>query len=525
MRTELIGSQKPPVSDAKFTSVGPVHPDTNIRVTVWMKRGHYAGPSVDAITAFCQRHGLQAEYAGGRKVHVTGPVKGMEAAFGTKLEEKKHVNSAKTIRARTGSLSIPTELAPIIQTVLGLDNRPVASPKYRINRSKIARTPGSAAPYFTGPQLASIYNAPNNTGTGRTIGILCLGGGIQLTYLQTYFKRIGVAMPNVRILPILGATNSPDGLDGADGENYLDIEAAGGMAPGSTIVIVIAPNSDQGYSEAIDTINQMADVGSSSWGSEEASWTADARSLCDSLFEEGVTAGTTWFAAAGDGGSSDGGSGDNVDYPASSPYVVGVGGTKLQAIPATGQIISETVWNDLPSGGATGGGWSADYPAPSYQAGYQARGVPDVAAVASPETGLLVEGDGQTTIIGGTSLAAPLWAGGMALVQNAIGARSGNILPAIYANQGQCCNPITDGNNGSFEAGPGNNRCCGWGSPNFTKIAAVLAAAISGQPPPATTVPPPAGTTPPVQATGTITLSGLKVVSVVGNTITVQSGS
>ena len=118
----------------------------------------------------------------------------------------------------------------------------------------------------------------------------------------------------------------------------------------------------------------------------------------DQIAAAAAALGITITVASGDNGSSDGASGNNVDFPASSPHVLGCGGTEL--IAANGAIQQEIVWNDQPQGGASGGG----------------RGVPDVAGDASPETGYNVLFDGQSGVVGGTSAAAPLWAALIALL-------------------------------------------------------------------------------------------------------------
>jgi kumamolisin len=189
--------------------------------------------------------------------------------------------------------------------------------------------------------------------------------------------------------------------------------------------------------------------------------------------------------AAGDGGSSDGATGDNVDFPASSPYALACGGTSLQA--SGDSITSETVWNDGTQGGATGGGISTFFPQPTYQEGLSAtltaggtkpltkRGLPDVAADADENTGYDVRVDGSKTVIGGTSAVAPLWAGLITRMNSANGKSVGYVNPLLYQHL-MAFNDITQGNNGDFAAAKGWDACTGLGSPNGTKIASVLSA-------------------------------------------------
>jgi kumamolisin len=190
--------------------------------------------------------------------------------------------------------------------------------------------------------------------------------------------------------------------------------------------------------------------------------------------------------AAGDNGSSDGAKGNNVDFPASSPHVLACGGTKLDAKGAT--IVSEVVWNELANKeGATGGGVSNVFALPDWQAGAHVpppsgraggRGVPDVAGDADPTTGYTVRVDGQTSVIGGTSAVAPLWAGLIAVANQQLGAQVGFIQPAIYAAKAKSAfNDITVGNNGAFSAGPGWDACTGLGSPIAGNLIPLLAPA------------------------------------------------
>jgi kumamolisin len=214
----------------------------------------------------------------------------------------------------------------------------------------------------------------------------------------------------------------------------------------------------------------------------------------------------TITVAAGDNGSADGATGNNVDFPASSPHVLACGGTKLDANGST--IVSEVVWNELASNdGATGGGVSNFFALPSWQSNSNVptpsgstggRGVPDVAGDADPESGYQIRVDGQNTVVGGTSAVAPLWAGLVAVANRQLGAQVGFIQPAIYAAKAAAAfNDITQGNNGGFKAGPGWDACTGQGSPITSALIPLLAPA-AGTPAP-TPTPTPAPPPPPAK--------------------------
>jgi kumamolisin len=295
----------------------------------------------------------------------------------------------------------------------------------------------------------------------------------------------------VKAVSVDHAANKPVGNpDSADGEVMLDIEVAGAVAPGAKIVVYFAPNTDAGFLNAIttaahDTKNKPSVI-SISWGGPEASWTPQSLAAFDSAFQAAAVLGVTVLAASGDDGASDGlnDGAKHVDFPASSPHATACGGTRLTA--ANGSISGEQVWNDGAGGGAGGGGVSVAFEAPSWQQGLKAtpkggaasalakRGVPDVAGDADPQSGYEIRVDGQTSVIGGTSAVAPLWAGLIAIVNANKGARAGFVNPALY-NDPAALRDITTGDNGGFQASAGWDACTGLGSPKGSAVATALA--------------------------------------------------
>ncbi len=341
-----------------------------------------------------------------------------------------------------------------------------------------------AAKSYTPRQVAKLYNFPVNTGKNQTIALIELGGGFNDSDLQTYWGQIGVGNVSTTAVSVDGAQNSPIGdPNSADGEVALDIEVAGAIAPSAQIAVYFAPNTDQGFLDGInaaihDTVRKPSVI-SISWGSAESEWTPQSLNAYNAAFHDAALLGISVCAAAGDGGSSDGepDGKNHVDFPASSPWVLGCGGTKLIGSGST--IQSETVWNDGASGGATGGGVSSHFSRPAYQAHVNTpkpsgtvnptgRGVPDVAGDASPETGYNILVDGQQGVFGGTSAVAPLWAALIALFNEQLGKNVGWLHPALYGTitQHKALHDITSGTNGSYKAGPGWDPCTGLGSPN-----------------------------------------------------------
>ena len=348
---------------------------------------------------------------------------------------------------------------------------------------------------FTPPQLARLYDFPTRPdGTGQCIAIIELGGGYRSDDLQAYFKQLGIPLPQVTAVAVDGASNNPDGdPNSADGEVLLDIEVAGTIAPKASVAVYFAPNTDRGFLDAITTAvhdtQRKPSVISISWGGPEASWTPQAMEAYDQAFQDAAALGVTVCCASGDNGSADmAQSWDHkahVDFPASSPHALGCGGTHVDA--SAGAITSEVVWNDLPGGGAGGGGVSDEFPLPQWQVPAHVppsanpgarigRGVPDVSGDASPRSGYVVLVDGQQMVIGGTSAVAPLWAGLIALINQVLGHPVGYLNPLIYglpAGAG-AFHDITGGNNGAYHAGAGWDACTGLGSPVGTKLLAAL---------------------------------------------------
>jgi kumamolisin len=455
---------------------------------------------LERVVAFAQARGLAVvqAHAGRRSVILSGSVAQFEAAFGVELNDFEF--DGGSYRGRTGPLHIPEDLDGVVEAVLGLDNRPAAKPHFRIRPQGSPKAQGiaqgaqaAAAPTdFTPPQIAQLYGFPAGDGAGQAVALIELGGGFKPADLQTYFKGLGVTPPKVTALSVDHATNTPTGsADGPDAEVMLDIEVVGAVAPGAAIGVYFAPNTDAGFLDAITTAahdqTNKPSVISISWGGPESSWTAQAMTSFDNAFQDAAVLGITVLVASGDNGSTDGvnDGAQHVDFPASSPHATGCGGTHLTAKGAA--IAAEQVWNDGADGGAGGGGVSATFAAPAWQTGLQAtatggaatplarRGVPDVAGDADPESGYQVRVDGQDTVVGGTSAVAPLWAGLIARINAASGARAGFINPVLYKAP-QALRDVTAGDNDAFIATPGWDACTGLGTPNGAAVAEALKA-------------------------------------------------
>ena len=344
---------------------------------------------------------------------------------------------------------------------------------------------------FSVPDLTRLYNFPPDLdGRGQCVGIIELGGGYRETDLNAYMEKLGFRVPRITVVSVDGARNLPGDPFGADAQVTLDLEVIAAIAPRANIVIYFAPNTDKGYIHAVtaaaeDDIHNPS-VLSISWGQAEASWTSQTITRMDKALAAAAARGITVCCAAGDNGPTDGMNDGraHVDFPASSPHVLACGGTRITV--SENRIKTEDVWNDRPGGGATGGGFSEIFPVPVWQEDTfksdsirsgrpHGRGLPDVAANASPNSGYQIFLNGQWNVLGGTSLVAPLWAGLIARINQGLGQRVGFLNAVLYRNLGPA-GVLRDITNGSteegklaklgFKADVGWDPCTGWGVPN-----------------------------------------------------------
>jgi kumamolisin len=444
---------------------------------------------IEKVRSFAADHGLSVDdvNAAARSVSLSGTVAQVNDAFNVNLG--RYTDALGSYRGRTGSVYVPANLGNAVQAVLGLDDRPQARAMFRIKEQpEFASGDGDIAPHaagdsFSPDELGKLYEFPTDAdGSGQTVAIIELGGGYKTADLRTYFKELGIRKPSVSAVSVDGAKNTPVGdPNSADGEVMLDIEVVGAAAPRAKIAVYFAPNTTKGFYDGIaaalhDTKRSPSAI-SISWGGPESAWTGQAMDVYDQLFQDAADMGVTITAASGDDGSSDRVQDGraHVDFPASSPYVLACGGTRVTA--NGDSIATETVWNNGAGQGATGGGVSDHFDPPSYQQGAgvppsanpgkrKGRGVPDVAGDADPQTGYRIRVDGHDLVFGGTSAVAPLWAALVALANQKLGARVGFLQPQLYGSHPKSAfNDVTAGNNGAYKSKKGWDACTGWGSP------------------------------------------------------------
>jgi kumamolisin len=308
-----------------------------------------------------------------------------------------------------------------------------------------------------------------------------------------------VPVPSVQDVSVAGGRNAFGQDTDADKEVALDLQTAIGVAPGARFAVYFTNDADAGLVDAVttaihDPVNRPS-VLVTSWGDAEVNWSGSARGAMDATLADAARLGITVVAATGDKLASDGlmDGRAHVDYPASSPYVLACGGTRVSLSVDRASIAAEEAWNDRTSG--TGGGISDFYPVPSYQRdaslpaslndGAYRRGVPDLAAAAAPDPGYRVVFRGESLMMGGTSAVAPLWGAFLALINEQRRSPLGFVHGWLYSHGG-LFRPVTVGDNKPFgsdlgyTANGGWSACCGLGAPVGSAVLQALTAPLIG---------------------------------------------
>jgi kumamolisin len=418
-------------------------------------------------------------------VSVHGRAATVERAFAVELHQYRDAHG--TFVAAATELRVTPALAVTLNGVIGLDGAGSWHTHYQV------ATPAAGTNPLTAADLQSRYNAAvMNAGQGETIAIL--GAGLppdKSADVGAYYRAAfgSSATPSYDQVFVGGKNRDPMSLAQEEQfENAIDAEMVLALAPSAHVVHVLAATNTPGlFGDAMAYIvNQLpqAHAVSVSFGNCERGQ-ASSMPVINTLLAQAQAEGQQWFFSAGDGGTDDCGDGTgnkhlSVEWPASSPFVVGVGGTML----TSGG--SEVTWNeDSASGGALagGGGPSEVIAKPAFQLGVTpddgARDTPDVAAIAgTPGVAVLAFG-GMSYTAKGTSVAAPLWAAVWALVDQAKGGGglSDGLTRLYAAGPSNGFVDITVGNNGGpddlskgYSAGPGYDLATGWGTPDVANL-------------------------------------------------------
>jgi kumamolisin len=467
------------------------------------------------LTAFGMT--VKAKNEATHSIEFVGPVSAMEAAFKVKLDWVKHKVQVSldrqkeyVFRGRTGTLQIPDSLAGIVTGVFGLDTRPmIKHHRHNMTRATSTLPPPDSRPWFVPQELAEAYKFPDGDGSGQSVAILEFGGKYLPNDLKLFLQQVGLpnVSPNVQVRKVRPLPVQDQDDPDATGEVMLDIEIIAALCPKATIVVLFSQFTEDGWIANLDAI--VSDptspaIVSVSYGLAEGTdvWTPAAMASVNDTLKAMANAGITVCVSSGDDGSDDqtGSNKAQIDFPASSPYVLAVGGTALHK--DTGAEVS---WFDSPGlrsqgGGSTGGGVSGVNPRPSWQKGLDintvnpgalnGRIVPDVAANAAGSTGYFIVAPDASTgqqaaglISGGTSAATPLFASLLVRIQQA-GKVVGFLPPKLYASSptsggkpvgAVAFRDITQGNNTTgnstgYAAMKGFDAVTGWGSPIGDKL-------------------------------------------------------
>ena len=453
------------------------------------------GPTADdyaKVVSFAKAHGLTVTrtFSNRLVVNVSGSAANVGQAFHVTMQSYQHPTEKRTFFAPDVEPTIDRGL-PLL-TVDGLTDYMLPKPmlkKASADAVHSDQTGSGQGGQYLGSDMRAAY-APGVTldGTGQTVGLVELGP-YNLSDVQLYFSTVGQPL-NV---PIYNALLDVDGVcygtpaSGGcdDGEEVIDIEQAISMAPHLAGVIVY-----EAYGSGSDALTAFTQAATDNVAKQLSlsfgfGGTPSTEPGYEQIFMELAAQGQNLFIASGDSGANVGG----VGYPGNSPNVTDAGGTDITTTGPGGVWQSESAWV------GSGGGWSNQSPIPAYQVPVinssnqgspSYRNIPDVAMEANTDNFFCANGECSGGI-GGTSLAAPRWAGFLALAnQQANGTPIGFLNTTFYTlGQGSTYDSIfhdittgNDFNTGSpdlFSAVTGYDLTTGWGSPTGQAMIDALA--------------------------------------------------
>lgn len=489
----------------------------------------------DVVEVLRGAHVEHAHQVGMRAVHARARWAELQKLI--MVDQRRYRTPDGLVVGRSGCVRVVDDLAAVV-AVFGLDNRRALSPyvikshviKSHVIKSHVIKSHAAASPeraqamalsragtdhWFTPGEIAEWYRFPAGTGRGCRIGLLAfsgqlggtdhmVAGGYRADLLRTFFAE-ELAMgpgPTITAERIRGPGNWP--ADGGDDSEFtdevmLDLSVVGALAPDADITVYFTEPTEQGFVDALHHVVELErppDIllicyGSPEDGGDGATWTGAAIAQSEVALAAAALRGITVVCSCGDNGAAGAPLSTRVqaDFPASSAWVLGCGGTRIEREAPD----RETVWND--GTGASGGGISAVVERPQWQretampvpadtwrrrAGVQWRGVPDVAAVADPASGVaVVDAQGDTVVAGGTSVSAPVWAALLARCRQLAGGRLGLVTPALYGTS-DGLRDIARGDNGAYAAAPDAwDPCTGLGVPDGAALSAALLARLS----------------------------------------------
>jgi kumamolisin len=455
--------------------------------------GYGADPAaVSHVRSAFQRDGLRTDWQpGDGYVTVTGRAADMSRTFGTSLHLFRN-SSGRTAYRPTAAPQVPRDLRTDATSVWKLSNDTLLRPF-------TVRSGG-----LTPADVLTVYNVrplrdAGFDGNGETIIVYTIDG-YRDSDLQAFAREHNLPPFEIEQHLIGGGKAPPP-----QGEATMDLEIVHAIAPGARLAVytLTSQGSDADFLRLFRSGYEAhpRSVGTASFGACERALGPSAADY-DAEFARAGALGVTLFASSGDstgfdcyGNSWTSAPDENevgVVFPASLPSVTGVGGTLLDQR-SDGGYGREVTWHEPARTTGTGGGVSVAFPRPSWQQGpgvgsggvTDGREVPDVSADADPSSGMAVVIDGQAAQGGGTSQAAPIWAGIATLVNSYLRAHSKPVLgfanPVLYrlASTDQPYPPfhdVTVGFNGVYSAGPGYDPVTGLGTPDAWNLARDVAA-------------------------------------------------
>jgi kumamolisin len=479
----------------------PGSPQYGSYLTRAQYRAMYAPTDVQvaAVRSWLERHGMQVTGASPDNllIDTQATTAVAEQAFGVAIND--YTVGGRQVFANSSSPTVPADLN--VRWVTGLDDNAVAQTFHTVRRPTLSGSP----PYFPS-DFRQAYNvsgvplSPPNFSGDETIGFTLWGAPLQQSDLDGFASNtssprvvIGQAgSDGIDFIPCTAGACQMGGRQSKDTSSWVetavDVESAHGVAPGAHLRYWLASTNSSGnaHGPALENaVNAAANdpsvhVVSNSWGYPNQDFTDPN---LDASLQEAAAVGTTFFFATGDGAQ--------ISYPATSPYVVAVGGTTLN-LDSHSNYVSESAW------AGSGNGCSNKFSRPSWQVGVAAaatcpgRAEPDVAADADLNTGAYVYVFGSGTEVGGTSLSAPLWTG-MAAVWNEFNHEHGHagigfVTPLLYAianhsvSYARDFHDVTTGQAGGNPALPGWDEATGWGSPNLAHLVVHPPAMVPGAP-------------------------------------------
>ena len=524
----LPGSKRP--KDPNAIRVGDVDPTEKIDVTISLSGpklpapdeyvGHTLTPDelsekfgasktdADKVAKCLKKYGFKVESISlaTRSMRVVGTAAAVEAAFKPDMAVVRSTRQLGNYRGRQGMLQIPDELKGIVTGVFGIDERRMARRK---SPSALDSPTGILAPLSPG-DLEQRYNFPPGDAQGQNIAIAEFGGGYFAEDTSAYCTKFHRTTPNVQAISVdapaytlqqilaLPLQQRKEALGDAT-EVMLDVEVVAGLCPAANISVYFSTFDEQGWVDLLNEVIAARPVAlSCSWGlaEEDSNWSASAISSISDRLNAARLLGITICVSSGDDGSGDqlDDGKAHVDFPSSSPFVLGVGGTMLKK---SGESVNEVTWWEAPGrrtqndgGGATGGGVSMKFSRPAWQkvqikslnkGSIDGRVVPDISALAGQPLYDLIFA-GQPHPNGGTSASAPMWAALVARINAGLSPakRQRFLTPLLYKTLtgGQSVGrvssrDITSGDNAShpqpgngYEAGTGFDAVTGWGVPD-----------------------------------------------------------